>query len=94
MLCRGESRSGRFEWTTPIKQLLSSSILSNSGNDLTVTIASYKGTTTTTTSSPGYTDRLLVSLSYNAASKIALPNPFFGLKFPTALSASDSQMYE
>ena len=86
--------NGTVTLTTPIKQLLSSSILSNGGNDLTVTIASYTGTTTTTTSSPQYTDRLVVSLSYNAASKIALPNPFFGVRFPTALSASDSQMYE
>ena len=86
--------NGTVTLTTPIRQLLSSSILSNSGNDLTVTIASYKGTTSTTTSSPGYTDRLVVSLSYNAASKIALPNPFFGVRFPTALSAADSQMYE
>ncbi len=86
--------NGTVTLTAPIKQLLSSSILSHGGDDLTVTIASYSGTTTTTTNSPQYTDRLVVSLSYNAASKIALPNPFFGVSFPTALSASDSQMYE
>ena len=86
--------NGTVTLTAPIKQLLSSSILSHGGDDLTVTIASYSGTTTTTTNSPQYTDRLVVNLSYNAASKIALPNPFFGVSFPTALSASDSQMYE
>jgi len=61
---------------------------------LTVSISSYTGTTTTPTSSPKYTDRRVISLSYNATSKIALPNPFLGVRFPTTLSASDSQMYE
>jgi len=87
--------NGTVTLTTAMQQLLSSSILTNSGGDLTVTIASYTGTTTTTTSSPGYTDRAVISLSYNATSKIALPNPFLGLiTFPTTLSATDSQMYE
>jgi len=86
--------NGTVTLTSAMEQLLSSSILTNSGKDLTVTIASYTGTTTTTTSSPGYTDRLVISLSYNAASKIALPNPFLGITFPTTLAASDSQMYE
>ena len=76
------------------QQLLSSSILTNSGGDLTTTIASYSGTTTTTTSSPGYTDRVVITLSYSATSKIALPNPFFGITFPSTLTATDSQMYE
>jgi Flp pilus assembly protein TadG len=77
------------------QQLLSSSILTGTnGSDLTVTIASYTGTTAVTTSSPGYTDRVVITLSYNAAGKIALPNPFFGIRFPNTLAASDSQMYE
>ena len=75
--------------------LLSSSILTGTNNsDLTVTIASYTGTTTNTTTTPGYTDRVVITLSYNAAGKIALPNPFFGIQFPSTLAASDSQMYE
>jgi Flp pilus assembly protein TadG len=77
--------------------LLSSSILTGTGtsySDLTVTIASFTGTTASTTSTPGYTDRVLITVSYNAAGKIALPNPFFGIRFPTALASSDSQMYE
>lgn len=87
--------NGTVSLTTAMKQLLSSSILTNNGADLTVTIASYTGTTTTTTSSPGYTDRAVISLSYNATSKIALPNPFLGIiTFPSTLTASDSQMYE
>ena len=86
--------NGTVTMTTAMQQLLSSSILTNGGRDLTVTIASYSGTSTTTTSTPGYTDRLVINLSYNARSKIALPNPFLGVSFPTTLSASDSQMYE
>ncbi len=86
--------NGTVTMTTAMQQLLSSSILTNGGKDLTVTIASYSGTSTTTTNSPGYTDRLVINLSYNATSKIALPNPFLGVRFPTTLSASDSQMYE
>ena len=81
---------------TSAQQLLSSSILTHGGADLTVTVASYTGTTTTTTtSSPGYTDRAVVSMSYNASSKIFLPtHTLLGITFPTTLSASDSQMYE
>jgi hypothetical protein len=80
---------------TAAQQLLSSSILSNGGADLTVTVASYTGTTTTTTSTPGYTDRAVISMSYNAASKIFLPtNTLLGITFPTTLTSSDSQMYE
>jgi len=86
--------NGTVALTSEMKQLLSSSILTNGGSDLTVTIASYSGTTTTTTSSPGYTDRAVISLSYKATSKIALPNPFLGISFPSTLTASDSQMYE
>ena len=79
-----------------MQAVLSSSILTHSGADLTVTINSYKGgTAATTTSTPVATvDRAVVTLSYNAASKIGLPNPFLGITFPTALSASDSELYE
>lgn len=80
---------------TAAQQLLSSSILTGSGGDLTVTVASYTGTTTTTTSTPGYTDRAVVSMSYNAASKIFLPSTtLLGITFPSTLTSSDSQMYE
>jgi Flp pilus assembly protein TadG len=80
---------------TAAQQLLSSSILTNSGGDLTVTVASYTGTTTTTTSTPGYTDRAVISMSYVTTSKIFLPSTtLLGITFPATLSASDSQMYE
>jgi len=86
--------NGTVTLPTAAQQLLSSSILTNGGADLTTTIASYTGTTTNTTATPGYTDRVVITLSYSAASKIALPNPFFGIQFPSTLAASDSQMYE
>ena len=83
---------------TAMKALLSPSILTHSGADLTVTIVSYTGTTGATTATPvSLQDRLKVSLSYNAktGNKIVLPNPFFGIvTFPTTLSAEDSQLYE
>jgi Flp pilus assembly protein TadG len=82
-----------------MQNLLSPSILTNGGTDLTVTINSYKGGTQSTAATdppqPAF-DRAVVTLTYNASSKIALPNPLFlGLvSFPTSLSASDSQPYE
>jgi hypothetical protein len=90
----GNKGNGSVTLTSGMQQLLSPSLLTNGGADLTVTIASYTGTTTTTTSSPGFADTCVISLSYNASKKIALPNPFLGISFPTTLSASDSQMYE
>jgi Flp pilus assembly protein TadG len=87
-----------------MQQLLSSTILTNSGNDLTVTISAYQsGTTTTTTNPTPRVDRAVVTLSYNAANKYMLPNPFLqipgifpGISFPAimTLTASDSQLYE
>jgi Flp pilus assembly protein TadG len=85
--------------------LAASALLSPTINDskLTVTIASYKGgTASTTTSSPAATvDRVVVTLTYDASNKIALPNPFLsipglfpGISFPTALGAQDEQLYE
>ena len=68
---------------------------------LTVNITSYSGTTTTTTNAPVFGDRCIVSLSYNATSKLALPNPFLqipgifpGVTFPTTFTGAESQLYE
>jgi Flp pilus assembly protein TadG len=81
-----------------MQNLLSPSILTGSGSDLTVTINSYKGGTTSTPATDPMQpsiDRAIVTLSYNASSKIVLPNPFLGIiNFPTSLSASDSELYE
>lgn len=67
----------------------------NDGN-LTVTINSYTSTGAKETGTPVTSvDQVVVNLSYNAASKIALPNPFLGLvNFPTSLTASDAELYE
>jgi len=86
------------------QQLLSSSILTSTGgnSDLTVTIASLTGAGTVEKGTPiPSSDQVKITLNYDATSKLALPNPFMaipplfpGINFPTALSASSSQMYE
>jgi hypothetical protein len=81
------------------KELLSQSILTNSGKDLTINVASYQGTSTTVQTTnkrpPQFADTCIVTLSYATTSKLALPNPFLGLvTFPGTVSASDSQMYQ
>lgn len=93
--------NGAATMTAAAKQLLSPSICENGCGDLAVTINSYSGTSQTQTSTPGQTDRMVISLSYDATNKIALPNPFMqipgifpGITFPTTLAYSDSQMYE
>jgi Flp pilus assembly protein TadG len=83
--------------TTAMKNLLSPSILTNSGGDLTITVNSYKGGTTSTaaTTPVATVDRAVVTLSYDATNKIFLPtNTLLGISFPTALTASDQQLYE
>ncbi len=78
------------------RQLLSSSILTNGGGDLTVTVASLTGSGAVETSTPvASSDQVSITLSYDTTSKIALPNPFLGLvQFPGTVAASTSQMYE
>jgi Flp pilus assembly protein TadG len=78
------------------QQLLSPTIFTNGGGDLTVTITSLKGTGAPETGTPQPTvDQCVINLSYSATSKMVLPNNFFGIPlFPTTLSASDSQLYE
>ena len=86
--------NGTVTLNSTLEQLVSSTLLSNGGNDLTITIASYSQNTTTTTSSPTMGDRAVVSISYNASSKILLPNPFLFVSFPSSLTANESEMYE
>ncbi len=88
---------------TAMQNLLSSSIGTNSWNDLTVTVAFIKGGTagTTTTTPVPTVDRAAVTLSYVTTNKLIFPNPFMaippffpGVNFPTALSAQDQAVYE
>jgi Flp pilus assembly protein TadG len=84
------------------QEMLSSSILTNGGNDLTVTVTSNKaGGGTETGNIVPQSDQLIIALSYSTSSKLVLPNPFLaippvfpGITFPTTVAASDSQMYE
>jgi Flp pilus assembly protein TadG len=87
--------------SSSVQQLLSSSILTNGGNDLTITVTSNTGSGAKEQNNPVQGDQLIVSFSYNTTSKIALPNPFLampplfpGIPFPASVAASDSQMYE
>lgn len=79
-----------------MKTLLSDSILTNGGNDLTVTINSYKGGTTNTAATTPTTptvDRAVVTLSYQL--KTTNKNFLGGfITLPTSLSSSDSELYE
>ena len=62
--------------------------------DLTVNIATYSGNTAKTTNSPAQTDRVVISLSYDASRQIVLPaSTLLGISFPSTLAASDTQMY-
>jgi Flp pilus assembly protein TadG len=38
--------------------------------------------------------QVTVTITYNASSKIALPNPFLGISFPTSLSSTQKMMTE
>ena len=78
------------------QNLLSPTILTNSGDDLTITLSSLTSTGAAEkgTLQPSV-DQCLINLSYSTTSKLVLPNHFFGIPlFPTTLSASDSQLYE
>ncbi len=88
--------NGTATLNSTTEALLSSTLL-NSGGALKVTVNSYQGgTTNTQTNTPVATvDRVVISISYNTAGVMALPNPFLGLiKFPTGLSGSGSELYE
>ena len=82
------------------QEVLSQSILTNGGSDLTVTVTSVDGAGNTV-GSPQQGNQLTVSLSYATTSKLAVPNPFLaipplfpGITFPASVAATDSQMYE
>lgn len=84
------------------QELLSQSILTNGGKDLTVHVNSYTGTgAAEAVTPPPQADQLVISLSYDTTSKLAVPNPFLaipplfpGITFPATVAATDSQMYE
>jgi Flp pilus assembly protein TadG len=94
--------NGSATLTPAAKNLLSPSICSDATcSNITLTINSYTGSPPTQTNSPQQTDQMVITVKYDATSKLALPNPFLavppifpGITFPTSLTYSDSQMYE
>ena len=62
------------------------------------TISANSGTYLTATLSPAppcvFGSSVTVSLSYDAAHLLALPNPFLGINFPTTLTSSESAFCE
>jgi hypothetical protein len=91
----GPTGNGTVALTTPMKNLLSPTIGSNGWGDLTVTITSYQGNTTTVTTTPQFGDRCVINFSYNTQSKIFVPNNALGfVSLPTTLTASNTQLYQ
>ena len=84
------------------RQVLPQSIMTNGGDDLTVTVNSLKGDgATTEANKPSPGEQVVITLSYDTSSKLAVPNPFLamppifpGITFPNPVGATDSQMYE
>ena len=89
---------GKYNGTASVPTAVADGLLSPSINDgnLTVTIGSFTGTTSNTTSSPvAAQDRVVISMTYDATNKLFLPsNTLMGITFPTQLTAADSQLYE
>ena len=73
--------------TTYMKSVASPILLDNSGNNLTITM------------NPNSTPRafgasISVSVTYSLANKIAIPNPFLGVRFPSSISFTETAMSE
>jgi uncharacterized protein (UPF0333 family) len=67
----------------------SPTITSNNGSNLTITV-----TRSTNADGTYFGQPVTVSISYNATSKLILPNPFLGITFPTTLTAQETAMQE
>jgi Flp pilus assembly protein TadG len=84
------------------RQVLPQSLMTNDGGDLTVTVNSLKlDGTTTEANTPAPGEQVVITLSYDTTTKLAVPNPFLamppifpGITFPNPVGAQDSQMYE
>jgi Flp pilus assembly protein TadG len=84
------------------QQVLPQSLMTNGGGDLTVTVSSLQGDGVTTEPNlPKQGEQVVITLSYDTTSKLAVPNPFLampplfpGITFPNPVGATDSQIYE
>ena len=72
--------------TTYMLSVAAPSIKANSGKYLTATLSPAPPC--------AFGSSVTVSLSYDAAHLLALPNPFMGIRFPTTLTSSESAFCE
>lgn len=73
---------------TYMESVASPTLLSNSGNDLTVT------TWIACPSTQPFGSPVTIGLQYNLSSKIFLPNPFLGISFPTTVQSTQTAFCE
>jgi hypothetical protein len=94
----GASGNGTVTLNQGLENLMSSTIGTNNWGDLTVTITSYQGTSSTLVNGntgPQFGDRCVISFSYNTQSKIFVPNNSLGfVTLPGTLTASAEQLYQ
>lgn len=70
-----------------VKSNASPMINENSGADLTVML-------NPNTTPRAFETQVSMTITYNATSKISLPNPFLGIPFPTTFTAAETAMSE
>jgi Flp pilus assembly protein TadG len=70
-----------------MKSNASPMINENNGADLTITM-------NPNTTPRAYSTQVSMTITYNATSKIALPNPFLGIPFPTTFTSTEAAMSE
>ena len=91
----GPTGNGTVTLNSSMTALLSPTIGTNGWSDLTVTVASYQRNTSTVTTTPQFGDRVVITFNYNTQNKIFVPNHSLGfVSLPTALSASNTQLYQ
>lgn len=73
--------------TTYVKSIASPVINESSGADLTISL-------NPTTAPRAFGTSVSMTITYNATSKVILPNPFLGISFPTSLTATETAMSE
>jgi hypothetical protein len=82
------SSSGGSDVESYMLSVASPTIMSNSGNDLTISMPTPCPTTNS------FSNPVTISVQYNLTSKIFLPNPFLGISFPTTVQSTQTAFCE